>query len=131
MLVNQIGNTLGNERYERVNIKECRDNSVLTEAFLNPNLMVQERTYVQDNTQFSVAASERRIDLAGKEVVLVRRVFDKEKIAWLLVSMLVISPAIGTLVGRYSHRADAGVAVSAAIFALASFLQGLLAWLQV
>ena len=93
--------------------------------------MVQERTYVQDNRQFSVAASERRINLAGKEVVLIRRVFDKGKIAWLLVSMLVISPAIGTLVWRYSHRADVGVAVSAAIFALASFLQGLLAWLQV
>lgn len=93
--------------------------------------MIHERTYAQDNTQFSVAASERRMSLGGKEVILIRRVFDKRRIAWLLISMLVVSPAIGALVGGYSRRADVGVAVTAAIIALASFLQGLLAWLQI
>lgn len=93
--------------------------------------MVQERTYAQDNRHFAVAASERRTSLSGKEVILIRRVFDKGKIAWLLISMLVISPAIGTLVGRYSHGADVGVAAGAAIITLASFLLGLLAWLQI
>lgn len=127
----KIGSTLGNEPYERVNVKDCRDDSILTEAFLNPNVMIHERTYAQDNTQFSVAASERRMSLGGKEVILIRRVFDKRRIAWLLISMLVVSPAIGALVGGYSRRADVGVAVTAAIIALASFLQGLLAWLQI
>lgn len=122
---------MGNERYQRVDVDKCRDDSILTEAFLDPKLMVHERTYAQDNKRFAIAGSERRTHLIGKEVILIRRVFDKRKIAWLLVSMLIVSPAIGTLVGTYSHRADVGVAVSAGIFALASFLQGLLAWLRI
>ena len=113
-----------------MNVEEWREDAILTEAFLHPKLLFQEHTYAQDNGHFVVTPYPRLQSLSGHKVILIRRVFDKRKIAWLLVLMLIISPASGTIVGIYSHRADVGVALSAGIFALASFLQGLFAWLQ-
>ena len=65
-----------------------------------------------------------------KEVPDVRRVFDKKIMLWFLVGMLVVSPAIGTLIGVFSHREDVGVAAGAAMMALFSFLQGFFMWLK-
>lgn len=108
-----------------------RDDALFTEAFQYPHLMSQALDFVKENNHFSIGPLALFDTLHGHKVILVRREFDRRKLAWLLILMLVISPAAGTLVGRYSHRADVGVAVSASIFALASFLQGLAAWLQI
>ena len=108
-----------------------KDDLLLSEAFHHPQLLANEFTFIQDNAHFAIGSLETRHSLVGHEVLLIRRRSNKRKIAWLLVLLLVISPAVGTLVGRYTHRADVGVAVSAGIFALASFLQGFAAWLQI
>ena len=55
---------------------------------------------------------------------------DKANVAWVLILLLIASPGLGIAIGLCSHSADVGVAASAGIFALASFIQGLVAWLQ-
>ena len=62
--------------------------------------------------------------------MVIRRILDKKKVAWLLTSLLVLSPGLGTLVGLCTQKVDVGIAVSAGVFALASFLQGLAVWIH-
>ena len=62
--------------------------------------------------------------------MVIRYELDRLKIAYLMISLLFISPSAGLLVGFLSHDAQVGVAVSAGVFALASFLQGLMAWVE-
>lgn len=88
--------------------------------------------YVSNNSHFAVATSSNctRPRLDEQKVIVIRRVLDKEKVAWLLVVLLVISPGLGALVGVCSHRLNVGFAVSAGIFALASFSQALAGMFQ-
>ena len=69
-------------------------------------------------------------DSDEREIIVVKRVIDRAKIAWLLVLLLLLSPALGLVVGVCSHDAEVGIAVSAGLFALASFVQGFVAWVQ-
>lgn len=112
-------------------IRDDRDDLLFTEAFHHPHLLAHESTFVQDNSGFAIGLPGDGHSLIGQEVLLIRRRSNKVKIAWLLGLLLVISPAVGTTVGMCTHRADVGVAISAGIFALASCLQGLAAWLQI
>ena len=48
----------------------------------------------------------------------------------MLILLLFFSPALGIGVGICSHDADVGIAVSAGVFAVASFVQGLVVWVQ-
>ncbi len=112
-------------------IRDDRDDLLLSEAFHHPHLLAHESTFVQDNARFAVGLPGVGHSLIGQEVLLIRRRSNKVKIAWLLGLLLMVSPAVGTMVGSCTHRADIGVAISAGIFALASSLQGLAAWLQV
>lgn len=66
--------------------------------------------------------------LNGQRVIVIRKILDKTKVAWLLIFLLIVSPGLGIVVGYYTHKAEVGIVVSAGIFALASFLQGLAAW---
>lgn len=118
------------EHVTRVHIRDERDDSLLSEAFHHPCLLIHELALAQDSIRSAVAPPVLRQTLIGQEILLVRRRIDKGTIAWLLSLLLVTSPAAGTVVGRFTHRADVGVAVSAGIFALASFLLGLAGWLQ-
>ena len=68
--------------------------------------------------------------LEGRQVIVVKRIIDKTKVARLLVLLSVLSPGVGLLVGMCSRNAQAGIAVSAGIFALASFILELTAWLM-
>lgn len=70
------------------------------------------------------------IEHGSREVIVVRHIIDRTKVAWLLLLLLFFSPALGIGVGICSHNADVGIAVSAGVFALASFVQGLVAWIQ-
>ena len=70
------------------------------------------------------------IEPDDQEIIVIIRVSDRAKVAWLLIMLLFFSPTLGIGVGVCSHNADVGIAVSAGIFALASFVQGLVAWVQ-
>ena len=56
------------------------------------------------------------------EVMVIRHILDKKKVAWLLTSLLVLSPGLGIIAGLCTHNVDVGISVSAGVFALASFL---------
>ena len=101
---------------------------LLTEAFHNPRLYVRNADH-QLGELFKVSTSHDA-DLAGKQIIVVRKVIDKAKVAWFLVLLLGISPVLGVVVGVCSHSAEAGIGVSAGVFALASFTQGIVAWIQ-
>ena len=48
----------------------------------------------------------------------------------MLILLLFLSPVLGLGAGICSRNAKVGFAVSASVFALASFVQGLVAWIQ-
>ena len=68
--------------------------------------------------------------LKGHNVLVVKWELNRAKVAWLFIFLLILSPSLGVVVGWLSHRAAVGVAASAAVFAVASFLQGLVVWVQ-
>ncbi|KAM0796397.1 hypothetical protein BDR22DRAFT_893249 [Usnea florida] len=125
---------------------------LLTEALFNPHLLLSSVDYPLDIDNFGSLpglnneeldhlpedicsnaddkTSRTCIEPDDQEVLVVRRVIDRAKVAWLLILLLFFSPTLGIGVGFFSHNADVGIAVSAGIFALASFVQGLVAWIQ-
>ena len=62
-------------------------------------------------------------DLNGQNVIVIYRVLDRVKITWLLILLLFVSPGLGVLVGLQLHKAEVGIAISAGVFALASFFK--------
>ncbi len=82
---------------------------------------------VSEQTMWTGLKSETVVP--SDQVITLRRVLDKAKVARMLVVMLIMSPIFGIAVGHCASSAEAGLAVSAGIFALASFIQGLVAWI--
>ena len=111
-----------------MNLEEAKDDSLLTEAFHNPKLLFRETNYVADNYHLAIERSGADPKMEGQRVIFVRRVLHKTMIAWVLIILLLVSPGLGIAIGMLSHRLDVGVAVSAGIFALASFLLALAKW---
>ncbi|KAL8721259.1 MAG: hypothetical protein Q9181_007751 [Wetmoreana brouardii] len=114
----------------RVDLEKYERNNLLTEAIWNPNLLANESAFILKHGSLALDKEYAIHGLSGQQVLLVDTVGDKEKIAWLLLLFLILSPALGIIVGHFSRRAEVGVAVGAGVFALASFLQGLAAWLH-
>ena len=108
-----------------VSLQDFEEDSLLTEYYQNPRQFPHEPVHNLSNFVFN---SQLGGGLGVQSVTVLRQVLDKEKITRLLICLLISSPALGTLVGILSHLADVGVAVSACIFALACFFQGLAAW---
>ena len=114
-----------------VSLQDPEHEPLLTEIF-------HKSTRLADNERTILFSSTGIEDYQGQRIIVIRRVLDKFKIARLLILLLLISPALGTVVALFTHGAGVelaestavGVAVSAAIFALASFLQALATWLE-
>lgn len=106
----------------RVALGPFKRNVVLTEAYRIAHCHRQPPNTLNDGQIWS----EKGFD----EVITIRYELDRCKVAWLLMLLLVLSPGLGLAVGWASQRADVGVGVSAAVFALASFLQGWFVWLD-
>lgn len=121
-----MANDVNPQMQIRVSLKNFEYDSLLTEVLVGPWRL--RETHYRSTKGYLAFDSSASNHLSGQKVVVFRRVLDKGRIAWLLVSLSLISPALGTLVGILSKRADVGVAVAAGIFALASFVQGLAAW---
>lgn len=111
----------------RINLHEYDHDALLTEFYNNQGLIFSHCAHLVDTCLIYPTSIE---DYRGQRVIVLRRVLDKQKVAWLLISLLLISPALGVVVGTVFHRADVGVAVTVGIFALASILQGLAAWFE-
>lgn len=114
----------------RVDLGNRRKDDLLTEALYNPHLLTNEPAFILKHDNLVLQRKDEVRSLAGQQVLLIDTLGDRVKMALLLLLFLILSPALGIIVGRLAERADVGVAVSAGIFALASFLQGLAAWLH-
>ena len=136
----------------RVYLDDFTRDPLLTEALHNPHLLLSSVYHPLDignvgslpgfsNKEFDhlpedicSSADDKPpstcIEPDDQEIIVVRRVIDRAKVAWLLILLLFFSPILGIGIGVCSHNADVGIAVSAGIFALASFVQGLVAWVQ-
>ena len=68
--------------------------------------------------------------LEGRKIAVVKRILDKNKVAWSLVLLWALSPGVAVVVGTCSHNAQIGIAVSTGIILLASFILQLTAWLM-
>ncbi|KAL9025465.1 MAG: hypothetical protein Q9196_005718, partial [Gyalolechia fulgens] len=112
----------------RVDLTSLERHNILTEALRYPELLANESNFVLEHESLALQEKDEWRNLAGQQVVVLYTVGDKEKITWLLLLMLVLSPALGVIVGHFSGKAEVGVGVGVGIFALASFLQGLAAW---
>ncbi len=112
----------------RVYLEDYSHDWSLTEAFYDPYTILHDITYVADNDRFSIKPSSFGSKHSTQNVIVIRTIVNKTKIAWILILLLTISPGLGVGIGIYTRKAEVGVAVSAGVFALASFLQGLAAW---
>ena len=92
--------------------------TLFTQALKHPGLLSRQPDYISCNERF--IQTPTTTDLNGQNVIVVYRVLDRVKITWLLILLLFVSPGLGVLVGLRSHKAEVGIAVSAAVFALAS-----------
>ena len=136
----------------RIHLEDFTSDPLLTEALYNPHLFLCSVDYPLDidnvgslpglnNKEFDHLpedicsgaddkTSRTCSEPDDQEIIVVRRVIDRAKVAWLLILLLFFSPTLGIVVGVCANNADVGIAVSAGIFALASFVQGLVAWVQ-
>ena len=103
---------------------------VLTEALNNPRVVFRSTNAGHESSLLDNSSIRALEDLKGHEIVVVQQIIDKANVARVLILLLIASPGLGIAIGLCSHNADAGIAASAGIFALASFTQGLIAWLQ-
>lgn len=109
----------------RISLHDYEHDWELTEAFYNPHILVGDTAYLSNNDRFIIVSPRTE---STQHVIVIRTIIDKTRIAWLLIFLLIISPCLGVIVGLCTHNAEVGIATSAGVFALASFLQGLAAW---
>ena len=134
----------------RAYLRDFTLDPLLTEALHNPDIVLHMCTYplTVDNLGSSPADNDKAlsyepaqrtndaestgtcIEHDDQKVIVIKQIIDKAKVAWLLILLLFLSPVLGIGVGICSHNAEVGIAVSAGVFALASFVQGLVAWIQ-
>ena len=126
----------------RLYLQDFIPDPLLTEALHNPHLLFHpgdNPRYInhfgpQQPSQASIAndglPTRNLTDTDNQSIIVIKRVLDKPKIAWLLTSLLLLSPTLGLIIGVCSHNAEVGIAISAGVFALATFVQGLVAWGQ-
>ncbi|KAL8846661.1 MAG: hypothetical protein Q9221_008268 [Calogaya cf. arnoldii] len=114
----------------RVDLKSFEQYNLFSEAIRHPALLANKPDFLLEYGSLALGEPDVVHGFAGQQVLVVYRTGDKEKIAWLLLLSLIMSPALGIIVGQFTHRAEVGVAVGAGVFACASFLQGLAAWIH-
>ena len=113
-----------------VELRDFEQYYLFSEAIRHPALLANEPDFLIEYGSLSLCESDVLDELVGQQVLVVYSTADKEKIAWLLLLALILSPALGLIVGHFTQRAEVGVAVAAGVFACASFLQGLAAWIH-
>ena len=113
----------------RVDLKSFDKCNLFSEAIRHPALLAKEPSLLTKDGSLALGRPGGVHGVVGQQVLVVYSTANKEKMAWLFLLALILSPALGLIVGLFTHRADVGVAVGAGAFACASFLQGLAAWI--
>ena len=114
----------------RIYLRDFTKDIVLTEALNNPRVVFRSTNSGSERCLLNPPSIRNHEDLRGEDIIVIQQIIDKANVARVLILLLIASPGLGIAIGLCSHNADAGIAASAGIFALASFIQGLVAWLQ-
>ena len=114
----------------RVYLRDFTKDIILSEAFYNPRVVFRSSNSEHNRSVLNSPSIRNHEELRGEDIIVIRQINDKANVARVLILLLITSPGLGIVIGLCSHNADAGIAASAGIFALASFTQGLIAWLQ-
>ena len=114
----------------RVYLRDFTKDIILTEAFNNPRIVFRSTDTGQERSLLDTPSIRVHENLRGQEIIVIQQILDKANVAWVLILLLIASPGLGIAIGLCSHSADLGIAASAGVFALASFIQGLIAWLE-
>lgn len=113
----------------RVYVEDQHFDIFLTDALKNPSLLRGDIACLEAHQHFLLQPVGTAHPLAGQKVLVVGQILDKTKVARLLILLLIVSPSLGIVVGILAHRADVGVAVSAAVFAFTTLFQALVTWI--
>lgn len=111
-----------------VHVQGYKQDWMLTEAFRNPTIFPYKLDYPVSYQHFGIGPDHDNTLSSHQSAIVIRKVLDKTKVVWLLALLLFISPGLGAVVGLLVKKAEVGIAVSAAVLALASLVQGLAAW---
>ena len=114
----------------RVYLRDFFKDIILTEAFNNPRIVFRSTGTGHERSLLNTPSIRAHEDLKGQEIIVLRQIIDKANVARVLILLLIAYTGLGIAIGLCSHNADVGIAASAGIFALASSIQGLVAWLQ-
>lgn len=114
----------------RVYLRDFTKDIILTEAFNNPRIVFRSTDTRHEGSLLDTPSIRAHEDLRGQEIIVIRQIMDKANVARVLILLLIASPGLGVAIGLCSQNANVGIAVSVGVFALASFIQGLIAWLQ-
>ncbi|KAL8684947.1 MAG: hypothetical protein Q9224_006050, partial [Gallowayella concinna] len=96
----------------RVDLKGFERERLFSQAIRHPSLLAKETNFI---TEYGSFALGKPGGWHGQQVLVVYTVPDKEKIAWLLLLSLILSPALGIIFGHFTQRVEVGVAVGAGV----------------
>ncbi|KAL8917464.1 MAG: hypothetical protein Q9172_005844 [Xanthocarpia lactea] len=94
----------------RVDLKGIIQDKLLSEAIRHPGLLAHEHDFLVEYGSLALSKPDGAYAFIGQQVLVVSPTADKEKIGWLLLLSLILSPALGLVVGQFTHRAEVGVA---------------------
>ena len=119
----------------RVHLQDFTLDPLLIEALHDPRILFCPKNHtgyrpVQFTNDIDEKLPSTCIEHENHDVIVIRRLLDRGKVARLLILLLFLSPALGIGVGVSFQNADVGIAASAGLFALTTFVQGLVAWVQ-
>ena len=120
----------------RVYLQDFALDPLLTEALHDPRILFCPTDHTgYERTHFTNDIDEKRTSTCMQhehhpDFIVIRCLLDRTKVARLLILLLFLSPALGISVGVCFQNADMGIAISAGLFGLTTFVQGLVAWVQ-
>ena len=100
----------------------------MTQALHEPEILRGNFNYLNNNQRFGLRPVRTPEAFEGQETILITRVFNKSRLVWLIVALLLLAPAMGVTAGMVSHRVDVGAVVAVGIIGLVAVLPGLIAW---
>ncbi|KAL8996923.1 MAG: hypothetical protein Q9169_003682 [Polycauliona sp. 2 TL-2023] len=92
----------------RVDLRGFERYNLFSEAIRQPALLANERNFLEEYESLILAKPDDLCGFVGQQVIVVYTTADKEKIAWLLLLALILSPALGLIVGQFTQRAEVG-----------------------
>ncbi|KAL9628253.1 MAG: hypothetical protein Q9204_006006, partial [Flavoplaca sp. TL-2023a] len=82
----------------RVELGDFERYNLFSEGIRHPALLANESDFLMKYGSLALIAADATYPYAGQQLLVVYSTADKEKIAWLLLLALILSPALGLIV---------------------------------